>query len=351
MKVVKNCDIWYLNLFQMKKNIVLPALCLMILLSNCRSKKDEIIMTVNGPIPAREMGITLVHEHILVDFIGADSISENRWDRSKVNEIALPFLKKIKELGCQTFVECTPAYLGRDPLLLKSLSVSSGLNILTNTGFYGAANDKYIPRFAFDETSDKIASLWTLEYENGIGDTGIRPGFIKIGVGSEKLSDFHKKLVVAAARTHLKTGLTIASHTGPSIPAFEQLQILQDEGVAPEAFIWVHAQNEKDLSAHIKAARMGAWISFDGLNDNNAEDYARMISNMKENHLLGKILLSHDAGWYHPGEENGGSYRGYTSLFEKLIPLLKKDNFTEKEVHQLLVTNPANAFTIRVRRI
>jgi len=335
----------------MNKRSVFTAFCLMIFLSACSTKHEGIIMTVNGPIPAREMGVTLVHEHILVDFIGADSITEQRWDKSKVAEIVLPYLRKVKELGFQTFIECTPAYLGRDPLLLRSISESSGLNILTNTGYYGAINNKYVPGFAFNETVDQIASRWTEEWENGIEGTGIKPGFIKIGVASGNLSDLHKKLVKAAALTHLKTGLTIASHTGPATPAFEELKILQNEGVAPEAFIWVHAQVEKDLSTHIKAAMMGAWISLDGINDDNLEDYVLMLKKMKENNLLNKVILSHDAGWYHPGEENGGEYRGYTTLFEKLLPLLRKEKFSEKEINQLLVSNPAKAFTIRVRGI
>lgn len=308
-------------------------------------------MTVNGPIPANQMGITLTHEHILVDFIGADSISEKRWDKSKVQKIVLPYLAQVKELGCKAFVDCTPAYLGRDPHLLKSISDSSGINILTNTGYYGAGNDKYLPRFAFEETEDQIAQRWIEEWDKGIEGTGVKPGFIKIGVANGSLSDLHKKLVIAAARTHLKTGLTIASHTGPSIPAFEELYILRKEGVSPEAFIWVHAQVEKDITTHIKAARMGAWISLDGINDNNLNDYVSMLKNMKENNVLGKVLLSHDAGWYHPGEEKGGEYRGYTTLFTKLLPLLRKENFSEKEIHQILVTNPSEAFTIRVRKM
>ena len=146
----------------------------------------------------------------------------------KLQEIVLPYLKQIKESGCQTFIECTPAYLGRDPLLLKELSISSGLNILTNTGYYGAGNNKYLPRFAFDESADQLSSRWVNEWENGIDGTGIRPGFIKIGVGSDSLSDLHKKIVTAAARTHLATGLTIASHTGPSLPAFQEIEILKE---------------------------------------------------------------------------------------------------------------------------
>lgn len=309
------------------------------------------IMTVKGPIKASEMGVSLTHEHILVDFIGADSINESRWDKSVVSEKAMPYLMAIKNLGCQTFVECTPEYIGRDPVLLKSISESTGLNIITNTGYYGAANDKYVPKHAYDESAEQLASRWVDEWNNGIGKTGIKPGFIKIGVDSKSLSDIDRKLVVAAAKTHLKTGLVIASHTGPAIPAFEELEILKNEGVSPEAFIWVHAQGEKDLSNHIKAAQMGAWIGLDGINENNCEDYVSMIKNLKDNGLLDKVLLSHDAGWYEPGKENGGEYRGYTTLFEKLIPILKANGFSEKEIDQLMIKNPAKAFSIRVRKL
>ena len=330
---------------------VLSLVSLMFLLSLCTSEKGGIIMTVRGPIPVSKMGVSLIHEHILVDFIGADSITENRWDKAKVVERSLPFLKQIKKLGCQTLVECTPSFLGKDPVLLKTLSDSTGLNILTNTGYYGALNNKYLPKFAFTETADQLASRWTNEWINGIDGSGVRPGFIKIGVADGNLSDLHKKLIIAAARTHLKTGLTIASHTGPAIPAFEQLEILQKEGVAPEAFIWVHAQSEKDLSTHIKAAKMGAWISLDGIGEDNLEEYVTLIKHMKENNLLGKVLLSHDAGWYHPGEENGGEFRGYSTLFEKLIPALKNEKFSEKEINQLCVINPSKAFKISVHKI
>ncbi len=330
-----------------RKNLI-AALYLMTILMQCKSQKDGIIMTVKGPISDKDMGVTLIHEHILVDFIGADSITEKRWDKSKVIARALPFLKQIKNLGCRTFIECTPAYLGRDPLLLKALSDSSGLNIITNTGYYGAGNNKYIPEYAFTETADQLSARWIEEWKSGIDDTGIKPGFIKIGVDDGKLSELHKKLVVAAARTHLKTGLAIASHTGPAIPAFEELEILKNEGVAPEAFIWVHAQMESDISEHIKAATMGAYISLDGINENNLSDYIKMIKNMKANNLLNKVLLSHDAGWYHPGEENGGEYRGYTTLFEKLIPALRNENFSEEEIKQLLVINPSMAYKIEI---
>jgi len=334
------------------RKILLFAIPVLLAYCQCKTTPEKgIIMTINGPVSSEKLGSWLTHEHILVDFIGADSISNDRWKKSEVIENAFPYLQQVKELGCQTFVECTPAFLGRDPLLLKSLSDSTGLNIITNTGLYGARNNKFIPAYAFEETAEQLAKRWITESETGIDGTGIKPGFIKIGVDNGNLSEMHKKLITAAAIAHLKTGLVIASHTGPAIPAFEQIEILKQEGVSPEAFIWVHAQSEKDFSKHIKAAQSGAWISLDGLSDNKLQDYVKMINNLKDNNLLNKVLLSHDAGWYDPGKENGGNYRGYATLFEKLIPLLRNENYSEKEINQLLVINPSQAFTIKIRKV
>ncbi len=60
--------------------------------------------------------------------------------------------------------------------------------------------------------------------------SNIRPGFIKISVdgASSGISELHKKLARAAGLTHLKTGLTIYSHTGPGVAAFEQIEMLKE---------------------------------------------------------------------------------------------------------------------------
>ena len=74
------------------------------------------------------------------------------------------------------------------------------------------------------------------------------------------------------------------------------------------------------------------------------------IDNLKSAGLLNKVLISHDAGWYKPGEKDGGNFTGYTNIFTELIPLLKKKGFTDDDIQQLLVKNPAEAFAIRVRK-
>jgi len=312
--------------------------------------EERNIMTVNGKVNSTDLGFTLSHEHILVDFIGADNYDPKRWNHDDVIRVVKPYLEEIKELGCHSLIECTPEYIGRDPELLKKISDQTGMIFLTNTGFYGAADDKYMPKKAYEMESRSLAELWIKDSESGINGSGIKPGFMKIGVAPTPLSELHQKIVRAAGLTHLETGLSIASHTGPAIPAFEEMELLQSLGIAPEAFIWVHAQNENDGSLRLKAAKMGAWVSIDGLNSKNVDQYVKWLIDFKKNDLLNKVLVSHDAGWYSPGEENGGSFTPYTAVFNELIPKLKTNGFTSLDIRQVFASNPSMAFTIKVRK-
>ena len=72
---------------------------------------------------------------------------------------------------------------------------------------------------------------------------------------------------------------------------------------------------------------------------------------MKSNGFLNQVLISHDAGWYKPGEPDGGEFKGFTTIPDKFVPLLKTNGFSENEINQLLVTNPAKAFTIKIRKM
>ncbi|MBY5958481.1 hypothetical protein KUV50_10080 [Membranicola marinus] len=307
------------------------------------------VVTVTGSRNADQKSIWLSHEHILVDFIGADKITMNDYNRSTVFHEMLPYLSALKKYQIGYFVDATPPFLGRDPELLRQLSVASGVSILTNTGLYGAQQNKFIPAYAFDLTAQELSERWIKEYRQGIDDTGIRPGFIKISVDpKDPLDPMHEKIVKAAALTHLETGLTIASHTGKALGLWPQLQILKNAGVSPAAFIWVHAQNESDTDAYIKAAEEGCWISLDGVGW-KTELYVEKLRWAKEMDLLDRVLISHDAGWYDPQKEEQ-SIQPFTNIFEVLIPRLMASGFTRRDIHQLLTVNPAMAFGIDVRK-
>jgi len=327
-----------------------------IIIISCKTLPDEYVMTVNGPETPGKLGITLEHEHILVDFIGADSSGYSRWNRDSVIDKIFPLILKAKEKGVNTFIDCTPAFLGRDPWLLKELSRKTGMIFITNTGYYGSGKNKYIPDSFYEEDSEALAAGWIYEFQNGIETSGVKPGFIKISVENDSvISPDHRKIVIAAGLTHLKTGMVIASHTGPDHLAFKQIDILKDMKINPSSFIWVHA-NQGTLEGNLKAAREGAWISLDNVrfapstdknSQNNIDWYVNRISELKKNGLLEKVLLSHDSGWYDPEKPGGGNINGYTDIFDYLIPELKKNGFTNDEIDLIMVKNPAQAFKIR----
>jgi predicted metal-dependent phosphotriesterase family hydrolase len=306
------------------------------------------IQTVRGPIPAATLGPTLPHEHLLVDFIGADQVSPARYDADEVFRVVLPHLEQVRGLGLRALVECTPAYLARDPRLLARLSEASGLHLLTNTGLYGARKNIFLPPYAHTETAAQLAARWTAEARDGIEGTGIRPGLIKIGVDPDPaLSAVQRKLVAAGALTHLATGLTVAVHTGRG-PGLEQIDVLRDHGIAPSAYIWVHAQGAAD-DALYAAADHGAWISCDGLSRHSLNRHLHLCRELKQRGHLGRVLLSHDAGWFDPAQPGGGTFRPFDLLSTVFLPLLRRENFTETEIEQLTVHNPAAALAVRVR--
>lgn len=308
------------------------------------AEADRRVYTVAGAIRPAQLGLTLMHEHVLVDFAGADNIVSGRYDPDEVVRVVLPHLERIAKLGCATLVDCTPAYLGRDPRLLARLSSKTGLNIVTTTGYYGAGSPagRFVPAAAQGRSVEQLAAAWIGEFRQGIEGTRIRPGIIKIGVGASRLSELDRKLARAAALTHRETGLVIASHTSGGAAAMQQLDILEEERVPASAFIWVHAQSEADPAFHLRAGQRGAWLEFDSLRPNSVGKMLALAENMARQNLLARVLVSGDAGWYHVGEPGGGAFAPYDLAFTEFIPGLR-ERLGNDAVRRIFEENPRRA--------
>lgn len=328
------------------------------------SEADGRVMTVDGPVDAADLGMTLVHEHLYADLRPWDEQVAKPLppDLDEVVAVVLPHLQAIRRQGCRTLIDCTATTLGRDPLLIRRLSRASGLHMLTVTGAYLAAGGRFIPPYVREETDEALAARWIGEWQDGIEGSGVRPGLIKLGVEGDPLGELERKVLRAAARTHRETGLVIAVHTGPwsevapgrnARCAFEQLDLLEAAGVAPSAWIWVHAQGEVQAEHHVRAARRGGWVSFDGFRPGMVDRYLELLGRMREEGLLHRVLVSQDAGWYNAGQPRGGEFSPFHPVFTELIPALRGNGFDDDAIHALFVRNPAQAlaFDRRPRRM
>lgn len=330
--------------YQFKSIIFLIVIAIF---TGCNQYESKIIYTVSGPININDLGFCLTHEHLMSNF-GKDQAEAYYYDEVSLLNQVIPYVRKIKSLGVNSIFDCTTDYFGRRVDLLKKISDSTGIQIITNTGYYGAANDRYVPKFAFEYTAEEIAKIWINEFEKGIDNTEIKPGFIKLAFDEGEPSDIDKKLFIAGILTHLQTGLTMVVHTCNNAAAVEtQLQLLNKYGVHPEAWVWVHAHLANDTDMLLNTAAKGAYISLDGVNDLNIEEYIKIITKFKAQNLLNKVLLSHDGDAY----PMGSAIRPFEAVITQLIPAMLSNGFTKADIKQIMINNPKNAFAIRVRKL
>ncbi len=308
--------------------------------------QTPVVQSVTGPIAAGRLGLTLTHEHLFSRF-GADPTDTPEYDEVDIRATLVPYLAYLHALGVRTIVDATAMRFGRHPALLRELSRASGVQILTNTGAYGAADDRYVPDSARTATAAGLAEVWTREARAGIGDTGIRPGFIKIGVDGGPLSPLDRRLVEAGAITHRASGLLLAVHTGDnSVAVREQLEVLASQKVSPSAWVWVHAAASVDDALLWEVAGKGGWLGFDGLRAETFDRHVALVLEARRRGLLGRVLLSHDGNSW---PATGRLPRDYDLLLTSGRRRLRQHGVSEAELAQLLVDNPRDALTPRVR--
>ena len=300
------------------------------------------VMSVTGRVGLPPEGVMLPHEHIMSIF-GRERSHHVEYDEERLVKSVVPYLLELKSLGCAAIADCTAAWIGRRPDLLRRISGESGVVLLTNTGYYGAAGGRYLPDGIESAGAGDIADRWVAEWEKGIDGTGIRPGFIKTGIDNDRLSVVDRKLIEAAARTHLRTGLLIQTHTGNNPSAVREiLSILESHRVPPSAWVWVHAHLVTDRRSLIQAARDGAWVSLDGIHPERDEAILSTLRLLKAEGQIDRVLLSHDG--------NGFTADGTRRPFEHLLTVFRErflsEGFTQEEFSRLTETNPRRAFAV-----
>jgi predicted metal-dependent phosphotriesterase family hydrolase len=234
--------------------------------------------------------------------------------------------------------------------MLKELSEKSGLQIITNTGYYAAVDKKFLPEHAYSNSAEELAAAWEKEWKQGINGSGIRPGFIKLGVGKGQLDEMERKIVKAGLLLSRQSGLTVYVHTGGDESILSQYELASEMNFDLSKLVWVHAQNGTDSTRMAMAAR-GMWISLDGVNEKSLENYIKMISKFRDAGLLHRLLISHDDGWsVEPGEEftlfNNGNSSPYQTIETLLLPGLTALGFSKEDINTLLIANPAKVLAI-----
>jgi phosphotriesterase-related protein len=347
--------------------------------------------TVLGPIEPENLGITLPHEHCLIDMsvwfvepqeatgrkVAREPLSyDNLWyvryhpyhNRDNVQlldeKMAVEELTRYRLAGGSTLVDMTNVGIGRDPLALARISRATGLNIVMGAGYYV---EESLPA-GVKMGEEEIARDIVRDIAVGVGDTGIRAGLIgEIGIKGWPLTEGEKVFLHAAVIAQKETGAFVNIHTGrsPSSP-FEVVEFLDKAGADVTRVVMSHI--DRTLFYHesrVSLAKSGCVLEYDMFAfegwmpenirmvyseddprradlPNDAERLNQLIA-LADEGFIGQLLVSHDHCFKTRLCRYGGP--GYAHLLNNVVPLMRTKGMTEDQIRALLVVNPGRLLT------
>ena len=198
------------------------------------------VQTVLGLVKGDELGVTLAHDHVLIDGtfmyveppeigqrkMAHEKISlENRgwvgyhWTSNKDNvelkdeEIAVSELKHFVAAGGKTIVDPTNIGLGRDPVGLARIARLTNTHVVMGAGYYiGSTHPDNMDALSQDDIAREIIR----DIDVGVGDTGIKAGLIGEVGCTYPWWDNEKKSLRAGVDAQLETGAALMVHPGRS---------------------------------------------------------------------------------------------------------------------------------------
>jgi phosphotriesterase-related protein len=213
------------------------------------------------------------------------------------------------------------------------------------TGWYREA---VYPAYVHEKAVSWLAEFLTRDLTAGVGDSGIRAGFIgEIGTERGYITPAQERVFRAAARAAKSTGAPILTHTTHwGELALEQLDLLEEEGLDPNRVIVSHLGDRPTVRDVLAVAERGAWLSIDNLGA--FLDYiplevrAANVARLWDAGYGQRLVLGNDVCALPQLHFYGGG--GYAHVINNFVPALKKCGLGDQEVNQMLKVNPAHAY-------
>ena len=321
-----------------------------------------VVNTVTGPVSPDDLGVTLMHEHILYGYPGWEGDqSIAPFDRPAMVEKSVAVLEMLKPLGLKTYVDATALDGGRCPEIYREISEKTGIQIICSTGYYyeGEGSSAYWKfRSVLGDAAAELYELYMREITVGIRDTGIRAGVIKVGTSKDVITDYEAMMLRVAARAQKETGVPIITHTQEGSMGPEQAAMLIAEGVDPAKIQIGHMSDNLDMDYQQRTLCQGVYVSWDRMGlqglvgcPMDEQRYPLIIELIKNGHG-DRLMISHDCilNWLGRPltlpEEVLPLIANWNPahLFQNIIPALKAGGVTDDQIDTIVRENPRRLF-------
>jgi phosphotriesterase-related protein len=252
------------------------------------------VNTVRGPIDSKDLGFTLMHEHLANSSAGIPQVFPEFMDSSAAMDAGTRALDDAYSEGVRSYVDVTTMDLGRDMQLIESIAKDSKMNVVLATGLW-----LDIPRAIINGvTPDQLANSFVKEIEIGIEGTHIKAGIIKVATSEEGVTAGNELVLRAASRAAIQTGVPISTHTAAlEKVGNDQIAIFEDEGVDLRKVYIGHSNDTDDIAYLTGLADKGCVIGLDrypGSGQMDWEGRTAVAAKLVELGYQNKIALSHD---------------------------------------------------------
>jgi len=341
---------------------------------------SDVAETVLGPVRGEYLGLTLPHEHLVLDgsaiFSDPAVSSERGMARAPLGWSTLSWLRYhpyesienvmmvdeaeaeaelalFRNAGGGTLVDVTVPGIGRDPQALVRLSRATGVHIVMGTGLYVEPS---LPAKYRDMTVEQMAAMFISDLRVGVGQSGIKAGIIgEIGC-NWPVAPTELKAVRAAALAQRETGASISVHPGRNREApFHLVQVLREMGADLTRIIVCHTDARlRRPEDRLRVVELGCvleydlwgweghfpsyWTSDDYMDLPNDTDRIKELRALIDNGHIERLVMSHDICVRSRRVRWGGW--GYVHIPRYVVPMMRLRGFTGQEIHQITVENP-----------
>lgn len=347
------------------------------------------VQTVLGLINPEELGVTLPHEHFLIDTstwfkkpitntekrlayqpVSLENLGwvryhpQNSLDNMKLTDeqLAIKESLRYKNAGGKSIVDLTPIGIGRDPLALVRISKATGLNIIMGSGYY--VKQSIPPEVKLNESN--ITEEIVHDILEGVGKTGVHAGIIgEIGM-QWPTNDWERMILRAAANAQKRTGVAISVHPGwsPNSP-FDAIKILSGAGTDPRRVIICHIERTIfEYNKLVQLAKTGCFLEFDTFSIDNEplrmvvseenpiradwpsdSQRVNIIAMLINEGFLDQILISTDMCRKHRLWSYGGP--GYAHILENIVPLMQEKDIPNRCINTIIMENPKRLLQLK----
>jgi phosphotriesterase-related protein len=316
------------------------------------------INTVKGVIETAQLGQTLMHEHI---FVLSAEINQNYpevWgdEETRINS-AITRLNELKARGVDSVVDLTVIGLGRYIPRIKRIAEQTDINIIVATGIYTYQDAPMYFHYRGPGTElggpELMTDMFIRDIEEGIAGTGVKAAILKCATDKQGVTKDVERVLRAVAQAHRKTGVPISTHTHARTErGLEQQRIFEEEGVDLSRVIIGHSGDTTDIDYLEKLAAQGSYLGMDRFGIDTIltfEDRVRTVAEMCKRGHADKMVLSQDAACFNDWLPEEAipivlPRWHFLHIHNDVIPALKEQGVTDKQIHTMLVENPRKIF-------